>query len=443
MSAALSKEAVVPLATLDPSAPLDDLAWLDEAIGDARVVAIGESSHYNAEFYLLRHRLLRYLVERHGFSAYALESGFTEGRPVDGWVRGEGGPEELGRVQADGVTSLMGVWTQLRDQLRWMRAHNATAARPVGFHGIDLGGSNVSPLPALDAVLAYLADADPAYRPDPALRETVAAVAPASVFSAPQAVAAFAALPRERKDALTAGLSRLMARLIARRLDLTARAGADAYERARHALSLAIALDTVIGELTGGAPDGIGYAVRDAAMADTVAWVLRREDRIVLAAHNGHLQRGPGVLPGQPPFDPMGLHLADRLGTGYLVIATTCGTGQVLTTSHADFRSGRFFAPLEPPEPGSLDALMAATADGPFATDLRRLSPADAALVRAAGRQRLGTLYTEVDALSAYDIVIHLPHVTPANPDPDALAHTPEEVRATFAGTTDDPPSTT
>ncbi|MGH2887976.1 MAG: erythromycin esterase family protein, partial [Solirubrobacteraceae bacterium] len=77
--ARLSGEAVRPLATLDPDAPLDDLDWLGEAVGDARVVAIGESAHYSREFLLLRHRLLRYLVERHGFGAYALESGFPEG----------------------------------------------------------------------------------------------------------------------------------------------------------------------------------------------------------------------------------------------------------------------------------------------------------------------------------------------------------------------------
>ncbi|WP_431934413.1 erythromycin esterase family protein, partial [Nonomuraea jabiensis] len=55
-----------------------------------------------------------------------------------------------------------------------------------------------------------------------------------------------------------------------------------------------------------------------------------REDRIVLAAHNGHIQRGPGILPGMAPITPMGLHLADRLGQDYLVIGATSGTGQIL-----------------------------------------------------------------------------------------------------------------
>jgi erythromycin esterase-like protein len=62
---------------------------------------------------------------------------------------------------AKGMTSLMGLWTQMRTQLEWMRRHNRAAALPVGFYGIDLPGSMVSLLPGLDAVIAYLAQAYP------------------------------------------------------------------------------------------------------------------------------------------------------------------------------------------------------------------------------------------------------------------------------------------
>jgi erythromycin esterase len=74
--------------SLDPRAPLDDLEPLREVIGDARVVAIGESAHYVREFYLLRHRLLRFLAERLGFTVYALEAPFTEAHAIDAWVQG-------------------------------------------------------------------------------------------------------------------------------------------------------------------------------------------------------------------------------------------------------------------------------------------------------------------------------------------------------------------
>jgi erythromycin esterase len=96
----------IPLATLDPTAPLDDLDPLADLLGDARVVAVGESAHFLREYTLLRHRLLRFLVERCGFTAFGLESGFSEGRAVDAWVRG--GPGDLEAVASTGITNRMG-----------------------------------------------------------------------------------------------------------------------------------------------------------------------------------------------------------------------------------------------------------------------------------------------------------------------------------------------
>ncbi|WP_433221165.1 erythromycin esterase family protein [Microtetraspora malaysiensis] len=431
VAARLGDEAVIPLRTLDPAGPLDDLEWLDEAIGDARVVAIGESAHYNREFYELRHRLLRYLAERHGFSAYAMETGFVEGRLVDDWVRG--GDSQLGQVMANGMTSLMGLWTPMGAHLEWMRQHNRTAARPVGFYGIDLPGSMVSLLPGLDAVLAYLDQADPEFHPNPGMRETASAFAAPSVFSAPAAMAAYSSLTTETKDALTAGLADLAARMTSRRLDYIRRTTVDAYERALRSLRVTVTLDTVARALARG-DQRAAMCDRDAAIADTVDWILRSEDRIVLAAHNGHVQRRPLTLPGMPPMTPMGMHLADRLGADYLVIGTTSGSGQILN-SGADFYTGTLFADMEAPQSGSLDALMAASHDGPFATDLRQLSPADTDAVRAVSRQRagVGAFYSDQSPMDAFDLVVHLPHVTAAEPDHAALTHAPHDVRQAFS----------
>jgi erythromycin esterase len=129
----------------------------------------------------------------------------------------------------------------------------------------------------------------------------------------------------------------------------------------------------------------------------------------------------------------MGMHLAGRLGEDYLVIGTTCGTGQTLNAG-PDFYTGRLFADLEEaPQPGSLDALMAASYDGPFAIDVRRLSPADAAAVRAVSELRYGTFYSHLSPLDAFDVVVHIPRVTPAEPDQAAIAQAPRDVQEAFA----------
>ncbi|GAB3418278.1 erythromycin esterase family protein [Flindersiella endophytica] len=419
----LSPRAIHPLHTLDPDAPLDDLTWLDDVIGGARVVAIGESAHYNREFLQLRHRVLRYLIERHGFRAFAMETGYVEGHRVDAWIHGEGEDKEIGQVMAGGLTSLMGLWTEVRAQLEYLRGR-----QDVSFTGVDLSGSNASLLPGLDAVIAFLAQADPDYAVDPSLRETAATFAAQSPFAIYTAFGAYGELAQGRKDALTAGLTGLAERVHGRRLDYVQRTTQEAYDRALRAARLTVTLDSVARAMSQGDQQSVLFN-RDAAMADTMEALLRREPKVVLAAHNAHLQRLPATLPGMPPATPLGLHLADRLGDAYQVIGTTSGTGETLTDNVADFLAGKLFKELPAPGPATLDGTMAATHDGPFGVDLHRLPTSDEATLRGITQQRLGTTNHSYRPLEAFDALIHLPHVTPATLDPDALLAGPDDVR--------------
>lgn len=66
-------------------------------IGNARVVALGEATHGTAEFYDMRARITRELIERKGFTVVALEADWPEAQRLDRYVRGtdvEPHPEE-------------------------------------------------------------------------------------------------------------------------------------------------------------------------------------------------------------------------------------------------------------------------------------------------------------------------------------------------------------
>jgi erythromycin esterase len=210
------------------------------------------------------------------------------------------------------------------------------------------------------------------------------------------------------------------------------RTSVDDYERALQTLHITITLDAMLRDLPRGNQFGL-MLNREATIADTVEWILRREDRIVLAAHNAHVQRWPGIVPRLPPSTSLGMHLGERLGKDYLAIGTTSATGQTLNPS-PEFYDGKLFTGLEPPQSGSLDAVMAASHDGPFAIDLRRLSPENAAVLGTVSQQRYGLSYAEMDPLEAYDVLVHVPHVTGAEPDRDAIAHAPADVQKVFAG---------
>ena len=146
------RERAFPLATLDPAAPLDDLEPLLGLVGGARVVALGESAHFCAEYNQARERLLRFLVERAGFDVFAFEYGFSEGFRHDAWLRGETG----GELDTTGEIPV-----GLEAPLRRMREHNLSAGFPVRFAGLDIPAAGGDLRPALDPVAEYLGTVDP------------------------------------------------------------------------------------------------------------------------------------------------------------------------------------------------------------------------------------------------------------------------------------------
>jgi erythromycin esterase len=400
----------------DQSVPLDDLEPLAELFRGARVVAIGENAHLISEFYRFRHRLLRFLVERCGFTAFAMESGFSEGLAVDAWVRG--GPGDLQEIAHDQITYTMGRCREMREQLAWMRE----AAPPVRFAGLDVPGGTASPLPALDHVAAFLARADPdALPPVERLAARVRGFADPRGHSLP-AYRAYAGLDQAERDAITAGFAELAARFDALEPEYAAAGGAGAYRIVRHELRLAGWLDQALrsyGAMMGGDPQHPKVAARDRGMAETVFWLLDElgpDARIVLGAHNSHIQRTPVATPGFA-LSGMGHQLATRLGDAYLTVAVTAGAGRT-TTRRADPAAPGGVeiagAELDPPRDGSVEAAFAGT-DGPRLADLRPVR----GVLPGPDRIRIMDGYQEMPVVEAYDLVAHLPRSTTSEQVPE------------------------
>jgi protein-L-isoaspartate(D-aspartate) O-methyltransferase len=136
-----------------------DLQPLLQRIGDARVVLLGEATHGTSEFYRLRERISRELIERRGFSFVAIEGDWPDAARVDHYVRHmEYRPSEWTAF------ARFPVWMWRNQEVRtfvdWLRALNAgrEAARRVAFHGLDL----YSLFSSIHAVLGYLDRVDPA-----------------------------------------------------------------------------------------------------------------------------------------------------------------------------------------------------------------------------------------------------------------------------------------
>ncbi|GAA3197721.1 erythromycin esterase family protein [Nonomuraea roseoviolacea] len=402
----------VPLTHLDPDAPLDDMEPLRDIIGDARVVAIGENSHFIDEFSLIRRRILRFLVEHCGFTVLAFEYGFSEGFPLDAWARGEGTDDDVSALLAEAIP--VGV----EEPLRWMRRHNATASKPVRFAGIDVPAAGGSLVPALAPVAEYLREIDPE-----ALPELQTATRIAESFagaSAASAAPAWTRLPTAEQDALSAALMRLLIRFRAVEALYLARGDQRGYDIALRRLEGACHADYGFRAMAGlyaGTGLTADTSARDVYMAGSVLWHLERLEtgtRVVLAAHNAHIQKVPISFDGHLTGLPMGQHLHRVLGDDYFALALTSTTGQT-----ADMRpdeKARFgFAiddtPLQPPERGSVEAAFAEAGLGLSVAGLR---PARQEAGAAAGpdRIRIQSAYVHTPVLDAFDGVLNVPTST-------------------------------
>jgi erythromycin esterase len=72
------KARAATLTTVEPGAELDDLEAFGAAVGDARIVALGEGTHGTREFSQLKLRLIDYLVRRKGFTVVAVEGNWPD-----------------------------------------------------------------------------------------------------------------------------------------------------------------------------------------------------------------------------------------------------------------------------------------------------------------------------------------------------------------------------
>ncbi|WP_250637886.1 erythromycin esterase family protein [Streptomyces fodineus] len=126
----------LPLRRLDAGGPADDLRPLTEVLKNVRVVGLGEATHGTREFFLLKHRLIEFLVRDLGFRTLAMEAPAAAARSVDACVL-------HGRGDVRSAVAQLGFWTWKTEEVlalvEWMRRYNASVAedRRVRFVGID------------------------------------------------------------------------------------------------------------------------------------------------------------------------------------------------------------------------------------------------------------------------------------------------------------------
>ncbi|GAA5129211.1 erythromycin esterase family protein [Pseudonocardia adelaidensis] len=381
-----------------PEGPLDDLAPLRNAIGNAEIVGLGESVHGAAEELTLKHRALQVLVEQLGFRSVAWEEDWTTGRRINDYLlTGAGDPDELVRRMSSQWQS-----REVVEVLRWLHDFNRDRTDKVQFMGVEY---YLTGLESYDDVEAQVAAAAPEQLPE--ARQHLQAIRPASADIIAHIQAYSASPDKEPFLRHARALYNLVRDLPNKEND---RDHAMAVHTARQILSFYehFAL-----------PEADSHAYRDAHAAENLMWWRQLTgDKIAYWAASPHTANAPQLRisaseDGEIQFPSAGSHLRQEYGERYLSIGFMFDHGRV------GFGGGE---PVDAPKPaeGWFEQPLGQVPLEQFVLDLRAPAPSsvrewlDAPIVTR-GPMGPNSTCQGGSASQWFDVVVHGQEVTPAS----------------------------
>lgn len=154
---------MIDRAAVDAPGGLPPVSALDEIVGEAKVVLIGESSHGTTEFYQARAEITKWLIEHKGFNAVAAEADWPDAYRVNRFVRGVGNDATAADALRGFQRFPAWMWRNavVVDFIAWLHGHNACRRAgkegQAGFYGLDLYSLHTS----IQQVIGYLDNVDP------------------------------------------------------------------------------------------------------------------------------------------------------------------------------------------------------------------------------------------------------------------------------------------
>lgn len=387
---------VLPLDTTVPAASSDDLAPIASIVGDARTVGLGEATHGTREFYELRHRLTRFLVEEMGFSIIAIEEPMLEAYRLNAYLTtGQGEPEAL----LQDLPFFIHRHEEMLEFVKWLRGYNASGRGQVLFIGVDVQGD---PRLAVQTVRDFVKEVEPAYYEE--LIET---------YSPVERWAGGVIEGKTSSDELWRWERR--AREVLAHLE----ANRDTYLKTSPPETVAWAIQNARLVLQNARYHlKLTNPRRDEMMVENVAWLLeeRPDAKLVLWAHNGHVKKTEyGFL-----NPSMGQLLSEQYGEDYVSVGfafyegrylrRVLGEGLTLTVETAT-----------PARPGNIGAALNVIGLPLFMLDVKQSArSASASWVNEPHFMRqVGAVAARTDIISlaeAFDVLIFVRNMTPTRP---------------------------
>jgi len=396
-----------------------------EAVGDARVVLMGEATHGTHEFYRERAMLTRRLIVERGFDAVAVEADWPDAYRVNQYVKGGGADEDAIGALADFQRFPAWMWrnADVLDVVGWLREHNEglPLERRVGFYGLDLYSLHAS----MRAVITFLEKVDP----EAAIRARGRYGCFDRFGDEMQVYAQTAGMgiepSCEREVVTQLAELRRQAALYARR---DGRLAADEVFVAEQNARVVRGAEAYYRTMMGGRVES--WNLRDHHMTDTLVSLLQfldrpgRRSRVVVWAHNSHLGDARATEMGDHGEVNVGQLARERFGSDVVSLGFTTHMGTV--TAAIDWDGEAHRRHVRPSIAGSIERLFHDVGIPRFLLSLHAHPELISELTAPRLERAIGVIYRpETERRSHYfrarvgqqfDHVIHIDHTRAVEP---------------------------
>jgi protein-L-isoaspartate(D-aspartate) O-methyltransferase len=388
----LIREAAEPFSSIESA----DLQPLLERIGSARLVLIGEASHGTSEFYRIRAKITKALIEQKNFRFVAVEADWPDASRIHDFVTHKEREEPHDWEAFSRFPAWMWRNQETLDFIHWLRDFNLqrqSRASRAGFYGLDL----YSLFTSIQCVLKYLDEVDPGAAA--VARVRYGCLTP---WEGDPAIYGRAALTG-RYRSCEADAVRMLRDMSKRRMEDAVRDGEELFDAQLNA-RLIVDAEEYYRIMYYGSDESWNH--RDRHMFETLRLLLDRygrDARAVVWAHNSHLGNAAATQFGKRGQTNLGELCREAFGDAVYIIGQ--GTDHGTVAAATEWEGPMEVKPVRPSHPDSYERLMHLAGIGAFFLPLTRPRVRQVTTALAARRleRAIGVLYhPETERLSHY-----------------------------------------
>jgi erythromycin esterase len=278
----------------------DEIQGIGKYVQHATIVGVGEASHGSHENFIIKNKLVKYLIAKQGYRLFAMEADFADRNTINNYIVNKGGSMK---------ECISSFWTwpwateEMAELIEWMKNFNLTQPenRKIQFYGFDMQ----SVRNPVKMAKTFLKNKNELNKTRESLLDSIL------TYNS----------KKKTEKVLISGIGQLIAELQNNKKELLKTTSVEDFNFNVHTI------ETIKQWIKVNALDELpGYYLRDQMMLENVEWIKKNHpnQKLILWAHDGHLRKEEYKTAG---YKPLGYLVKQKYNEKYYIIGFDFGRG--------------------------------------------------------------------------------------------------------------------